>query len=90
MLSEIWSNVVFDGHGVVGQYIKPDDGLLNEDSLLQRDAKWIASHVSSSQYFLQIIKCDDGYFCRPVRSKLKNILSSQFIKGPLAYKLQPM
>ena len=66
-MSEIRSNVVFDGHGVVAQYIKPGDGLLNEDSLLQRDAKWIASNVSNSQYFLQIIKCDDGNFFRPVR-----------------------
>jgi len=43
-----------------------------------------ASHVRASQYFLQVVKCDNNECCAPMRSALKTIIPGGFLPAPLA------
>ena len=45
--------------------------------------EWFATHVRASQYFLQILKCDNVECCTPFRSNLKSILPEGFFPAPL-------
>ena len=56
VLAEIWSNMVIDGHPVQAEYIQPKEITSKE----LPDMHWYSNHVRESQYFLQIVKCDDN------------------------------
>ena len=44
----------------------------------------MATHVRASQYFLQIVKCDDEECCAALTSSLKTVLRDKFFPAPLA------
>jgi hypothetical protein len=46
--------------------------------------EWLAIHVRSSQYFLQIVKCSNAECCTPMRSALRSILTHGFFPAPLS------
>ncbi|XP_043469775.1 uncharacterized protein LOC122503338 [Leptopilina heterotoma] len=73
ILSDIWSNTKIDGFEVFAEYISPS---LNEnlESPEVPSPTWYCKHVFESQYFLQIIKCDNVSCCQPLRSDLKKVL----------------
>lgn len=83
ILAEIWSNILFDTHPVVAEYISPLNGKLNEKDIISKDDHWIAQHVRSIQYLLQIVKCNDNNCCSPMRSNLSNILPNRFVQAPM-------
>ena len=60
-LAEIWSNTVIDGHSVVAENVEPIDR--NEIHVMEKSANWQNNHVQESQYFLQIVKCNDRTCC---------------------------
>lgn len=72
-LAEIWSNVMIDGWPTVAQYVQPDDSEINAEDLNEKDAFWMSKHVRSSQYFTQIVKCNDQSCCKKPRSSLFDI-----------------
>ena len=47
---------------------------------------WKAKHVRQSQYCLQIVKCSDESCCKPLRSNLRQVLTSRFIPAPVLFK----
>jgi hypothetical protein len=67
-LAEIWNSVVIDGHPLVADYIDPIHSELVESQLNVADQNWFAENVRSSQYFLQIVKCNDMICCAAPRS----------------------
>ena len=46
--------------------------------------EWLAAHVRSSQYFLQVVKCNNTECCTPMVSALKSILPDGFLHAPLS------
>ena len=61
-LSSLWNSIVIDKHPANSMYVDPPD--LPEHvkksnvNLRLEEQTWINNHVRSSQYFLQIVKCD--------------------------------
>ena len=49
--------------------------------IVTKDSHWFASHVRSSQYLLQIVKCKNLLCCLPKRSKLSSIIEN-FLPAP--------
>lgn len=83
VLAEIWSEIEIDSHPVIAEYIKPEKSSLDEQDLMIKDELWVSRHVQTSQYFLQIVKCDNVKCCGQMRSSLKDVLKSQFIPPPM-------
>ena len=79
VLAEIWSALVVDGHPVVAEYIKDEKTKLPT----QKSEKWKAKHVRGSQYFLQIVKCDDRNCCSEFKSSYRKIVKNRFLPPPL-------
>jgi hypothetical protein len=78
-LAEVWSSVVIDNYKVVAQYVEQTDA----DTPSEPDSRWTARHVRQSQYFLQIVKCDESGCCKPWRSTWKTFFPSRFVPGPV-------
>ena len=78
-LAEVWSAVVLDKHDVYAEYIDP----VEREPPSEPEVNWVARHVRQSQYFLQIIKCDDSGCCRPWRTSWKNYFPDRFLPGPV-------
>lgn len=81
ILAEIWSSLVFDSHPTVAEYIS--DEPQDQDDLIETSEEWKATHVRHSQYFLQIVKCNEIDCCLPFRSGLLTILKDRFLPPPI-------
>lgn len=79
ILGEIWSSINIDNHPVVAEYINPETIEPIENL---KDRAWYDIHVRESQYFLQIVKCDDRNCCGPRRSSLWDLLPDGFLPPP--------
>jgi hypothetical protein len=77
-LAEIWSHVIVDQFPTVAEYINPDKSELDAAGLISKDQEWFDNHVRTSQYFTQIVKCQDIKCCDKVRSSYFNVLPSRF------------
>lgn len=86
ILKEIWSDLTFDDYPVVSEYIEPGKGCIADDDIIKKSDEWVATHVRSSQYFLQIVRCEDRKCCKPFRSSINQILQNRFIQAPLPLK----
>lgn len=82
-LAEIWSTMVIDKHPTIAEYILPEMSETDPNDIITKDASWISKHVQTSQYFLQIVKCNDDTCCSPRRSSLFKILSDGFLPAPI-------
>lgn len=82
-LAEIWSNVVIDQFATVAEYINPDKSELDAAGLISKDQEWFDNHVRTSQYFTQIVKCQDIKCCDKVRSSYFSVLPSRFFPLPI-------
>ncbi|GBP40219.1 hypothetical protein EVAR_37620_1 [Eumeta japonica] len=81
VLAEVWNYVVIDNHCVVAEFVEPDD--IAESSVPDMPSpQWYTEHVRESQYFLQIVKCDDRVCCGPLRSSLRSVLPVRFLLPP--------
>lgn len=58
-LAEVWGDLTIDGFPTTAEYIDPDCSEVDPESLEFRDQNWFDVHVRTSQYCLQIVKCDD-------------------------------
>ncbi|XP_050498755.1 uncharacterized protein LOC126879621 [Diabrotica virgifera virgifera] len=81
VLSEVWTNMVIDGHGVVAEYVEPDNSAETFVPDLPSQ-QWYSQHVRESQYLLQVVKCDDRACCGHMRSSIRTILSERFVIPP--------
>ncbi|KAK3932313.1 Carbamoyl-phosphate synthase arginine-specific large chain [Frankliniella fusca] len=71
VLTEIWGGMVVDGFPVTAEYVGPGEFLPEAEI---NDQKWYIEHVRESQYFLQVMKCENTSCCRPYRSSIRTIL----------------
>ena len=83
ILSEIWSSESISGYSVEAKYLE-DKNLNDED--IKIDQLWFSNHVRSSQYLLQIVKCDSVDCCKKHRSSIKSVLSEGFLPPPVKVK----
>jgi len=67
-LAEVWSSMANDTHHVVAEYIEPSASETEACNMTTASAHWQNVHVSESQYFTQIGKCDDRSCCRSPHS----------------------
>ncbi|KAL4702201.1 hypothetical protein ACJJTC_002464 [Scirpophaga incertulas] len=83
VLTEVWNNMVIEGHNVVVEYLEPDDSAESFVPDLP-SPQWYSEHMRESQYLLQVhlVKCDDRACCGDVRSSLRSILSKHFLIPP--------
>ncbi|KAJ8678332.1 hypothetical protein QAD02_014119 [Eretmocerus hayati] len=86
-LAEIWSEMVIDGHPVVAKFIPCTEQLQEPSPCTGR--QWYDRHVRESQYFLQVIKCNDTRCCTPFRSDLRHLLYQGFFRGPYRLSRSP-
>lgn len=82
-MAEIWSAMVIDKHPTVAEYILPENSETDANDIITKDASWMAKHVQTSQYFLQIVKCKDEKCCSRRRSSLFKFLSDGFLPAPI-------
>ena len=82
-LAEVWNDLMFDGFPVVCEYVDPAVSEISTDSIPCWDSKWFASHVRSSQYFLQIVKCANRKCCSKPRSSYFYVMPEQFFSAPI-------
>lgn len=55
-LADIWSELSFDKHPVVAEYVGPTESELQE--IITVSAEWKLSHVRESHYCLQVIRTE--------------------------------
>jgi hypothetical protein len=83
-LAEVWSSLTFDKYEVIAEYVKPECSEINEEELPIITSQWFTTHVSSSQYFLQILKCNDLLCCSAPRSSLFSLgIKDHFLPAPI-------
>lgn len=80
-LADVWNELSIDDFPVIAEYIDPEDSELT--NVVEKSGEWFASHVRSSQYCLQIVKCRDGTCCKPFRSSLQSVLTDRFMPPPI-------
>uniref|UniRef100_A0ABD2X5J3 C2H2-type domain-containing protein n=1 Tax=Trichogramma kaykai TaxID=54128 RepID=A0ABD2X5J3_9HYME len=85
VLGEIWSQMVIDNYPVTAKFISDDEIL---EPVLETNWAWHKEHVRESQYFLQIVKCDDRNCCSDFKSNINIILKDHFLSPPLLLKRQ--
>jgi hypothetical protein len=83
-LASIWSDTVIDGFETVAEYKEPKAENSEKSVNIQFGAQWDAEHIRESQYFLQVVKCNNIQCCGPRRSSLFNVLKTGFLPPPLA------
>lgn len=83
-LADLWSKVVIDKFVTKAEYIDPDNSFIDENSIISKDWVWISKHVSTSQYFTQIVKCNDRNCCSLPRSSYFQIFNDRqpFLPAP--------
>lgn len=80
ILGEVWSEAVIDKYPVIAEW----RGGLQLPSAEMPSQEWLATHVRSSQYFLQVVKCSNPECCAPMISALKSVLPNGFLPAPLS------
>lgn len=82
-LAEIFSSVVIDEHQVFSEFIDSKCSEIDKTQLLQKSAIWMAEHVRSSQYMLQIVKCTNRSCCPEFRSAYQHYIQRRFLPAPV-------
>lgn len=81
-LAEIWSSITLDTFPIVSEYIQPNESQVDNGKIISKDALWMHKHCRTSQYFTQIVKCDDKLCCKSPRSSYFNFFP-QFFPPPI-------
>lgn len=79
-LAEVWGEAVIDHFPVIAEW---RGGLKLPDTEMPSQ-KWLATHIRSSQNFLQVVKCSNADCCAPMTSALKSVLPHGFLPAPLS------
>lgn len=85
VLAEIWNELEIDGHPVVAEHVTKE----GSDVTLEATEEWRATHVRSSQYLLQIVKCDNTKCCTPFKSAYRKIVPDRFMPIPFVVQQSP-
>ena len=72
--------MVINGFPVIAEYIGDKASEIIKDV----SEKFRSSHAISSQYLLQIIKCNNITCCAPFRSSYKNVVKDRFLSFPFS------
>ena len=78
VLQDVWSELHLDGHPIVAKYETPGKHVESLDPC----EIWNSIHTRTSQYFLQIIKCDNFLCCGKMRTKWMEIFPKRFLPPP--------
>ncbi|XP_065667833.1 uncharacterized protein LOC124808903 isoform X1 [Hydra vulgaris] len=82
--ASVFSGLMIDQFPTVAEYIDPDNKTeLDVHHLLSKDQDWFASHVRTSQYFKQIVKCEDPACCALKRSSYLHVIPGRFLPPPI-------
>lgn len=85
VLCDLWNDMMIDKYPVFATYVDPEEAdKINDPDKI--DHFWFAKHVRSSQYLLQIVKCNDESCCKKYRSNLRTILPNGFLPPPVKVK----
>uniref|UniRef100_A0ABD2VUK1 C2H2-type domain-containing protein n=1 Tax=Trichogramma kaykai TaxID=54128 RepID=A0ABD2VUK1_9HYME len=79
-LCEIWNSISLDKYPVEATYVDSESIDHTDFSI---DEKWVAMHIRSSQYCLQIVKCTSLDCCKSPRSNIFSILPERFLPPPM-------
>lgn len=82
-LAEIFSAVTIDGYPVTAEFVSSEESELDKNSIVKVSPEWISKHVRSSQYFLQIVKCNNPECCDPFRSAYLTYFKNRFLPAPI-------
>lgn len=82
-LAEVWNNLEIDGFPTIAKYINSENSEICSNELITKNEDWISRHLRTSQYFTQIVKCNDVHCCSAFRSSLLNILPKRFLYPPI-------
>lgn len=82
-LAENWTPLVMDGYPTVAEYIDPELSELSDLDSYTYDQQWFAEHVRTSQYCLQIVKCNNLMCCTAPRSSYFQFVPTRFMPGPI-------
>lgn len=77
-LAEVWSSFTLDTFPVVSEYIPPNESEMDAEQIISKDEVWMQNHVRTSQYFTQIVKCNDRSCCKQPRSSYFNFFPRFF------------
>ena len=84
VLAEIWSNLVVDKFPCVAEYVDPSNSEILLSNIVNQDQNWFDVQVRTSQYFTQIVKCqDESCFSKP-KSSYFSIVPGRFLPPPLS------
>lgn len=78
-LAEVWNEAVIDSFPVLAEW----RGGIKAEEPAYPSQQWLVSHVRASQYFLQIVKCNDEECCAAPTSSLSTVLQHRFFPAPL-------
>ena len=78
ILGEVWSELVLDGHPVIARYEEPGKSIKSSNT----SEIWNSVHIRTSQYFLQIVKCEKVNCCGKMRTKWIEIFPERFLPPP--------
>ena len=82
-LADVWSRLVLVGHPTAAEYIEPSASEPSEENVISKGQKWWETYVRPSQYFTQIVKCDNEKCCEKKRSSYFNVIKNRFLPPPL-------
>lgn len=82
-LADIFSSVVIDDYPVTAKFLDNHNSEIQKSSLISASAEWISQHVRSSQYLLQIVKCEDLECCTAYRSAYIRFIKTRFLPPPI-------
>ncbi|XP_032779890.2 uncharacterized protein LOC116918320 [Daphnia magna] len=78
-LAEIWSGSIIDSFPVIAHYIVPENSEMRADQLETRSIEWFSTQGRTSQYFTQIVKCEDTGCCSKPRGSYFTVMPSRFL-----------
>jgi len=73
-VQEKYLSSLLSGHPTVAEYIESSASELSEENVISKDQNWWEPHVRSSQYFTQIVKCDNEECCKQKRNSYFNVI----------------
>lgn len=87
LLKTNFDGMQIDNHPVITEVILPESSEADHEQFREVSEAWKARHVRTSQYCLQISKCDDRRCCPERRSQWDTVFPNrQFLPPPIAVK----
>ncbi|OQV20241.1 hypothetical protein BV898_05795 [Hypsibius exemplaris] len=82
-LAGVWSGTMIDGYPVLARYIPSEEPKSVYNDM---NEEFMAKHVRTSFYFIQIVRCNDLPCCRGRwRSSFPKVFSDRFLLIPIRY-----